>query len=248
MEARGFSVQRKKMVRRDWSWWSLVCGGVVALGCGGSAAPAARPPGEAPTPASVTVAEPGGDADDPHWAALNRQLLEPWGQRNDKDNQLLVPLPDAGNWKRIRVWGVEHFVAFRYGKQGHALTAGVVQEVEAGEAIDSLRCLRRFDKWARPQLRAYDVKLGPIAQREVSWKNQSIMVESVDGHVDWGFSRRRFSAAWAAYPAYPNACLVYAVGVQWGEQEQLAKQVRDRFLLEAFQRVEPLTAERPYRH
>lgn len=236
-----------KMVHSGWSWWLVVGGGALALACGASAPPNTRPPGEPPTPASVTIAEPGGDADDPHWAALQRQLLEPWGQRNDKDNQLFVPLPDAGHWKRIRVWGVEHFVAFRYGKQAHAMTAGLVQEAEPGDEIDSLRCIRRFDKWARPQLRAYDVKLGPIVQHEVTWKGQTIMAETVDGHVDWGFSRRRFSAAWAAYPAYPTACLIYAVGVQWGEHEQLAKQVRDRFLQEAFGRVDPLTSERPYR-
>src|SRR5687768_5050364 len=68
-----------------------------------------------PTPASVTVKEPGGDAEDKQGAALFRQLDEAWGLRNDKDDQLHVPLPDHQHWKRVRFWGVEHFVGFRYG-------------------------------------------------------------------------------------------------------------------------------------
>src|SRR6185436_13955225 len=47
----------------------------------------ARP--KPPSPESVTVKEPGGDAASPEEAALFRQLDEAWGQRDDKDGQLL---------------------------------------------------------------------------------------------------------------------------------------------------------------
>src|SRR6478609_6760032 len=65
-----------------------------------AATPAPLPRPKPPSPESVTIKEPGGDAADPEEAALFRQLDEPWGPRNDKDDQLLVPLPDAAHWKR----------------------------------------------------------------------------------------------------------------------------------------------------
>lgn len=225
-------------------WRSLVWLGAV-IGCGATAPQ--RAPGQPPTPATISKAEPGGDAHDPHEAALKRQLEQPWGQRPDKDDQLLFPMPDEEHWKRIRFWGVDHFVGFRYGKSAHVVIAGLVQDVEPGERLDSERCLRRFDKWARPQLRAYNVKLGPVLHRSGTWRDQPIVIQTVDGQVDWAFSRKRFTAAWAAYPAYPTACLIYAVGAQWGEHPELAKQVIERWIREGFAQIMPLTQDRPYR-
>ena len=223
--------------------------GVVALafvaGCGSSSV--TQPPGKPPTPESVTVAEPGGDAHDPHKFALTRQLSEPWGARNDKDDQLHAPTPDWEKWKRVRYWGVEHFTGFRYGDDHHVVAIVFVQPIERGDKNDSRACLRRFESWVRPQIRSYEVKLGPVGVRESAWRSEKILVQFVDGWVDTGFSRKEFSAAWAAYPAYPDACLVYAMAVPWREQPDLAKQVRDRWVAEGFQRMNPLTEVRPER-
>ncbi len=75
----------------------------------------------APTPATVTEKEPGGDAPDPHAAELARLIEAPWGMRTDKADQVRVPMPDAENWKRVRYFGVEHYVGFRYGDVHHAM-------------------------------------------------------------------------------------------------------------------------------
>jgi hypothetical protein len=206
-----------------------------------------QPPGRSPTPSSVSVAEPGGDASDPHQAALRRQLASPWGYRTDKDEQIQVPLPDWEHWKRVRYWGIEHFVGFRYGKEHHAMAIVFVQDASSGEATDSRSCLRHFELWARPQLGPYDVKLQPASERKMAWRGQPTYVRSLDGSVSFGFSKRGFSAAWAAYPAYPSACLVYAIAVPWDTQPELARRVRDRWLSEGFGQIVTLTAERPYR-
>jgi len=227
----------------------IVVSAVALLGtvaCGSSVG-STQPPGVPPKPASVTVKEPGGDAHDTHWAALTRELSEPWGERNDKDNQLFVPLPDTPKWKRVRYWGVEHFVGFRYGDDHHVIAIAFVQEVDAGSAPDSKTCLRRFESWARGQSKSYEPKLEAIGERNTKWRDQPLSIRFVDGYADAGFSRKNFSAAWAAYPAYTDACLVYAVAVPWRTQPELARQVRDRFLTEAFERVNPLTEARPYR-
>jgi hypothetical protein len=212
----------------------------------GSSAPT-QPPGVPPRPQTVTVAEPGGDAHDPHVAALSRALAQPWGQRDDKDGQIFVPLPDWEKWKRVRYWGVEHLVGFRYGDEHHAVALIFVRDVEPGADLDSKSCLRDFEAWARPQTQGYDVKLQPIETRTSKWRGQRLYIHFVDGHADYGFSRKKFSAAWAAYPAYPDACLIYAIGVPWRDHADEAKKLRDRFLTEAFERVNPLTQTRPER-
>lgn len=194
-----------------------------------------------PSPESITVKQPGGDAADREQAALFRQLDEGWGQRNDKDDQVLLPLPDSEHWKRVRYWGVEHFVGFRYGNDHHVLAIGFVQEVPPGTPVNTDTCMRRFEAWGRPQTKPFNVKFGPFAVHHQRWRNQRLDVHSVDGEFAAGFSTTSFSAAWAAYPAYTDGCLVYAVAVPWRDHPDLAKQVRDRWVNEAFTQVEPKT-------
>ena len=222
-----------------------IAAGALSVACGSSVA--RLPPGKPPTPETVTRAEPGGDAHDPHEAALRRVLEEPWGRRNDKDDQLHAPAPDWENWKRVKFWGIKHFTGFRYGDDHHVVGIVFVHDAADGEPTDSESCLRRFEKWAWPQVKSYEVDLGKIGIRQSRWRDHPITVKKVDGKVDSGFQRHKFSAAWAAYPAYPNACLVYAVAVPWRDHGALAKKVRDRYVEEGFSQMRPLTETRPYR-
>lgn len=225
---------------------TLLGSALVVLACG-STGTATQPPGAPPRPATITVAEPGGDAHDPHLAALARQLSEPWGERSDKDNQLLLPLPDTPKWKRVRYWGVEHFLGFRYGDEHHVIALAFVQDVEPGTPTDSRTCVRRFEAWARERSKTFGPKLDSIGERQSKWRDKPLVIHFVDGYADVGFSRREFSSAWAGYPAYPDACLVFAVAVPWREGGEQARKVRDRFLTEAFERVNPLTATKAVR-
>jgi hypothetical protein len=194
----------------------------------------------------VTIAQPGGDAVDPHAAALERLLSEPWGQQGDKDQQLNVSLPDAANWKRCRYWGVEHFLGFRYGKDHHAMVVVFVQESEE-EHPSSEACLRQFDAWGRPQIRGFEVQFDPFQPHYEKLQDRPFIALAVDGRLSLGFARPQFSAAWAAYTPYPKTCLIAAVAVPWRSTPELAKRVRDRFVVEGFPTLQPLSAERPTR-
>jgi hypothetical protein len=247
------------------AYWATLLAGCAALACAAtpaahdplsrapsagpadSAAFAARPRPKPPSPQSVTMKEPGGDATDHQEAALYRQLDQAWGLRSDKDDQLLVPLPDSEHWKRVRFWGVEHFVGFRYGNDHHMLAVGFVQEVPAGTAVTSETCMRRFEAWGRPQTKPFDVKFGPFAVHHQRWREQRLQVYVVDGEFSAAFSTTAFSAAWAAFPAYQDGCLIYAVAVPWRKHPELARQVRDRWVREAFTQVDPKTVERAVR-
>lgn len=193
------------------------------------------------------MAEPGGDAADAQQAALLRQLEEPWGARTDKDNQVLVPMPDWRHWKRVRYFGVEHFAGFRYGKEHHVLAIAFVQDLPAGTPVTSEACMRHFEDWGRPQVKVFDVKFEPFGVRFTRWHDKTVHIHHVDGEFSSGFSTTQFSAAWAAFPAYESACLIYAVAVPWRRHPELARRVRDRWVEEGFSHVEPKTKERPYR-
>lgn len=216
----------------------------LALAC---ASTQTQPPGAPPTPKSITLEHPGGDAADPQEAALERQLEMPWGWATDKDSQLRVPMVDVDNMKRVRYWVIDHFTGFRYGSDFFVMNVVFIQDKPKDEEMDSRTCLQRAEKWAHPQIQSFDVKFSDIQMTTAKWRNQPIAVKSVDGYLDVGFERRKFSAAYAAYPAYPDACLVFGMAVPWEKHADLAKSVRDRWVKEAVPRVVPLTPTRPYR-
>lgn len=201
-----------------------------------------------PTPESVTVKEPGGDAPDPERAALERLLGEAWGLRSDKDEQVLVPMPDWEHWKRTRYFGLEHLVGFRYGSEHRAMIAARVQDLPEGTPVRSEACMKVFEDWARPQIQGFDVRLSPFVTKVVRWRDQPLVIQSVDGWVSWGIGSADFSAAWAAYPAYKDGCLIYGVALPWRDQPDLAKKVRDRWMNEGFVAMNTLTTDKPFRH
>ena len=79
------------------------------------------------------------------------------GPRADKQNSILVPLPDAANWTRVRFLTVPGLVGFRYGKSHHAIVAGFITHVDDNTAEGA--CNKSFEKWAMPWIEAFEVDL-----------------------------------------------------------------------------------------
>jgi hypothetical protein len=190
---------------------------------------------------------PGGEVDDTHASALVRLLEEPLGMVRDKDDQVRLELPDAKYWKRVRFRAFDHLVGFRYGAKYHAVTVVIANDTRAGRASESLACIRQVETMARPRVRALSVEFGPIEETEISWKNKRVIVHSVDGAFPWGFKRIEFSAAWAAYPAYEKGCLIYGIGIKHEDKPELARLMRDHWILESAPRVETRTDTKPVR-
>jgi hypothetical protein len=201
-----------------------------------------------PSPESVQLARPGGDAPDASAAALVRLLEEPLGAMRDKDNQVVVHYPDSRNWKRIRFRTFDHLVGFRYGDTFDATVVVLAVDTRAGRKSDSRACIRQVETMARPRLRALSVTIGPIGETEITWRDQRVIVHSVDGVLPWGFHRIEFSAAWVAYAAYDKACLIHGIGIKHEQRADLAHLVRDRWILEIAADLEARTTTKPYRH
>jgi hypothetical protein len=160
---------------------------------------------------------------------------------------VVVPLVDPEHYKRVRYWIFDHFVGFRYGEDFYVVNSMFIMDVPDGEPHDARACMQRAEKWGRPQLKSFQVKVGAFTEEEQEWRGQAVLVRSVDGHVDFGLKRREFSGAYAVYPAYPRACLLFGMAVPWGEHGVLASKVRDRWVREGVRRVRPRTETRPYR-
>jgi len=193
----------------------------------------------------VNREEPGGDAADPHEAALRRLLAEPWGWRNDKQDALHVPMPDWQNWRRIRYWGVTTFVGFRYGDDHHAVIAVWVRDVDEGTTPD--RCLELFEQWGAPTARSFSVKVGEPTVTRLPWNptpgpkpegELEVVVKAVDAEVATLFSRNRYAAAYAGFVMWPKTCTIFGLAVPERDQDELAKQVRDRYVSDGFWRMD----------
>lgn len=200
-----------------------------------------------PNPTTVNMANPGGDVEDPQASALVRLLEEPFGMLRDKDDQVHIELPDSKNWKRVRYRAFEHLVGFRYGEKYHAVTVLLANDTRAGRPAESLACIRQVETLARPRARALSVEFGRIDETEIEWRGKHVIIHSVEGAFPWGFKRVAFSAAWAAYPAYEKACLIYGIGIKHDDHPELARQLRDRWILEAVPRVDPRTVTKAER-
>jgi len=196
-----------------------------------------------PDPAGIHSANAGEAADPAHRDALNRLLDESWGFGRDRDDQLAVPLPDPGGWKRVRFRPFHFFVGFKYGDEHHALQAVRVEQLEADELADTRGCVRRMERWAGPLLASFAVQLTEFHDRALSWRGQPVLARTVDGRVDYGLQRLEFSAAWLAVPAYPATCAVLAFAVPWRGEPELARRVRDRWVEHAARYVRPLTGK-----
>ena len=211
-----------------------------------------QPPGVPPTVTSVNREEPGGDADDPHSAALDRLLHEGWGWRNDKQDALHVPLPDWKNWRRIRYFGVPTFVGFRYGDDHHAVIAVWVRDADEGTTPD--HCLESFEKWGEPTAHSFSVKVGdPIVSRQ-PWNptpgaqpdgSLEVVVKSVDAEVSTLFSKTKYAAAYAGYVMWPKTCTIFGMAVPVRDSDELARAVRDRYVKDGFWRMQRYVESTP---
>ncbi len=205
------------------------------------------PPGHAPTPETITKDEPGGDAYDPHEAALMRQVDSSWGWRTDKDGQVRFPLPDRHNWTRVRFMFVNHFTAFKYGDDHHTIAAAFIVPLQPEDARTSAVCLQRFEEKAFSKASAFGGVITNLQEISEKWKEEKLVVHEATGEIDILFKHIEVALTWTAYPAYPNSCLAITVAVPWRDHQALAEKVRDKWTL-GFPYFHPLTEGEPFRH
>ena len=217
---------------------------------------AASPPKDDGKPAQGAEGDGFGEL---HSAALEQLKIARITPRNDNQRSVLVPLPDAANWTRVKFLTVPSLVGFRYGKEHHAVVAAFVTHVGDNMAFDA--CNKSFEMWANPWVEAFEVQLHHDPPHAFSWtmpqpkpppgaqpSASTIAIVDVDAlfaNTATVLSRESYAAAWVAYPAWDKACLIVGVAVAVGNDEARARDVRDRFVTEVFPHVVVTATEEP---
>jgi hypothetical protein len=220
----------------------------LSCACASSATAPSRP--EAVTP--VAPAAPpkddgkpaqGGQGGQEHAAALEQLKTAHLGWRVDRQNSVRVLLPDAGTWLRVKFWGVESLVGFRYGKDHHAIVGAFVVHVPNESALGA--CSKAFEAWAQPYVDAFEVELEHDPPKAFPWSGKIVDIDSLVATTATLGAHDQYVAAYATYPAWPGACLILGIAIPARGELERAKAVRDRFAAEVLPMVRVTAATEP---
>jgi hypothetical protein len=190
-----------------------------------------------------------GSGGNEHFAALEQLKVAPIEGRTDKQDSLLVPLPDGPHWTRVRFWGVPSLVGFRYGKDHHAVVGAFLSEVE--DSSKQGICGKNFEAFAQPFAESFDVEVKREKPQAFAWRAkedavpQIIEVEVMTAKTATLAARDDYAGAYAVYPVWDRHCLAIGIAVPARGDMGRAKAVRDRFITEAFPKIVLKAAQAP---
>ena len=192
-----------------------------------------QPPNQPPTPESVTRYDPGGDAHDPEQAALERLLREPFGMRRDRARRFRLAMLDRGYmWRSANVPLFTLSGAYRYGDKNHAVVGLYFAEAESSSADACFQQLVRESLAARVAFGIQTSEPRRLDREPVP--NRPVAAEFVfEAKVQGTFSSSNYLAAVAVYAYRAGTCLAQGFAVHSDGHQQLAEQVRKRWLAEA---------------
>ena len=235
------------MRRAGWSMIraALVHGVAVALALGCSATAPVHPQAIAPSPPPKDdgTAASGGEGGVAHAAALEELKVGPLDWRTDRHNSVRLELPDASHWTSVKFWGVPTLVGFRYGKDHHAIVAGLVVHTDDETAAGA--CGATFEKWAQPMIDAFEVTLDHEPPRALPWKGLIADIDALVATTATLADRDQYAVAYGTYPAWKGACVVLGVAVPARQELERAKAVRDRFANEILPNVRITSTTEP---
>lgn len=239
---------------------SLLSRSLPALAALLCACSTAAPPPQRPVAPAAPPKDDGGTSKgaakggDEHAAALEQLKVAPLDGRVDKQGSVRIPLPDAPSWTRVRFLTLKSLVGFRYGKDHHAVVAGMVTHVPDNREQGA--CPRSVEVWAEPFIKAFEVELSHEPPEAFAWKTKPaaagapevvsiVDVDPIHAKTATVLMRESYAAAYATYPVWNNACLVVGVAVPENGEPARAAAVRDRFVKDVFPHVDVLTDKEP---
>ena len=198
----------------------------------------------APVRAAQTVTSAARTADSrgpasAHADALGRLLDAPIVARIDRKRVVVLPLPDGDAWTHVKFWTVTTLAGYRYGDDHHA-AFGVFTfaPTHSADGFDTAACVRRFAAWGERRGGKFDLRAGEPREDAIAWMGAGdariARVVVLDAARRTLFGTRRYSIAYAAYPAWKEACLVVGVAVPSSDDGGHAGAVRDRFVRDTF--------------
>jgi hypothetical protein len=219
--------------------------GVLALAAGCSAPPPAHAPPAVPSSPPADDGRPSngvrGGAE--HAQALEELKVAAFGWAIDRQQSVRFLLPDASHWLSVRFWGKKSLVAFRYGRDHHAVAGGFILHVP-DEKVQGA-CGQAFEKWAKPWLELFEVDVAHDPPRAADWAGQIVDIDPLVATIATLGMHDQYAGAYAAYPAWPGACLVFGVAVPARGELERARAVRDRFASEVLPKLQVISKIEP---
>jgi len=220
-----------------------------AICIAGAACSSAAPPrpavavAPAPPPRDDGAPAKGGAGGDAHAAALEQLRVSGAGWRVDRQNSVRVLLPDPAHWTRVKFFGAESLVGFRYGKDHHAVVAASTVHVDDEAAVGV--CGKAFEAWAQPLVDAFEVAIEHDPPKAAEWNGKIVDIDVLLATTATLGMRERYAVAYATYPAWKGACLVVGIAIPARDDVERAKAVRDRFAAEVLPKVQVTAKEEP---
>jgi hypothetical protein len=198
----------------------------------------------APPPKDDGKPAQGGEGGQQHAAALEELKVGPLDWRTDRQNSLRMQLPDADHWMRVKFWGVKSLVGYRYGKDHHAVVAGVIVHVPDEKAPGT--CGKTFEQWAQPYVDAFEVAIEHEPPRAVPWQGKIVDIDSlVATSATLLGAREEYAVTYGTYPVWKGACLVLGIAIPARDELDRAKAVRDRFAAQILPNVQVTSSDEP---
>ena len=211
----------------------VVALGVLPNGC------SARPP----TPVKVVASSPptprpGVDTRGPtssHEDAIAHLLDAPWAGRVDRRRTVSLPLPDGAAWTHVKYFGITTLAGYRYGEDHHVALAIFSFAPPKGPAtVDG--CAKQLWDWGEERAKLYDVAISDPRVEEIVWPPASATKAKlfvVDARRRSILGTKRYAAAYAIYPAWPEACLAVGFAIPEAGASDDARALRDRLVRDA---------------
>jgi len=178
-----------------------------------------------------------------HAQALEELTIAPLGWATDRQHSVRVLLPDAPHWLRVSFMGKKSLVAFRYGKDHHAVVGGFILHIPDAAAQGA--CGEAFEAWAKPWLELFEVEIAHDPPRAADWAGKIVDIDPLVATMATLGMHDKYAGAYAAYPAWPGACLVLGVAVPARGELDRARAVRDRFASEVLPKLQITATQEP---
>jgi hypothetical protein len=187
---------------------------------------------------AVPAPHPGVDTRGPnssHPDAVAHLLEAPWAARIDRRKTVSLPLPDGAAWTHVKYYGVTTLAGYRYGDDHHvALAIFSYTPPKGGATVDG--CAKRLWDWGEDRAKLYDVEISDPRVEEITWPpggNTKAKIFVVDARRRSILGTKRYAAAYAIYPAWPEACLSVGFAVPEKDAPDDARALRDRLVRDA---------------
>jgi hypothetical protein len=161
----------------------------------------------------------------------------------DRQQSVHILLPDAPHWLRVKLSLVKSLLAFRYGKDHHAIVGGFILHVPDANAVGA--CAQAFDQWTRPWIDAFEVDITHEPPKAIEWRGKIVDIDALVARSATLGMNDSYAAAYAMYPAWPGACLVVGVAVPARDELARATAVRDRFVADVLPKLQVVAAAEP---